>query len=824
MLRWLRLSTGGASTFVSSRRRGAEEPFLSRNQAKLVKGKDSKYKFFWSGNPGGTNGVGILLAEKWIDSVFEVLRASDRIIMLKMIIGKTVYTLVNVYAPQQGRSDDEKDRFYDQLNAIVAGIPSNEVLIPGGDWNGHVGEAAEGFNGAHGGFGHGVRNTEGDRLLEFALAHDLVISNTLFRKRPSHLITYKSGDAETQIDYILFRRSLRKYIQDAKVIPNHECFLQHQLLVFVFKIAVVPRVKRKFTPRLRTWKLRDPACAEDFKAKFEAKCQRGLVADSVTQPPEEIWQNLKNNLTSTAEEVCGYSRNHQWRKETWWWDSVVDGAIREKRRCFKLYKKLKKQKRYDEAKTAKVAYNAAKKQAKQTVWHAKQEAGKAMYANVDPNGPEIHRMAKQMRRQNQDVCGEMPVRNNQGELCLEEADKMKAWVEHYKGLLNTEFPWDKDSLPDALPVEGPPPPITIEMVTKALSKMKSGKAAGPSGIIIEMLKAAGSKGTEFLHELITATVKHGKIPEDWEMSFILNLFKGKGDALDRGNYRGLKLTEHVMKVMESIVDGLIREMIAIDEMQFAFVPGRGTTDAIHIIRQLQEKFIPMQDLNGKDRTLYFAFVDLEKAFDRVPRKVLWWAMRKVGIDEWIVRLVQAMYRNARSRVRVGSEYSEEFEVGVGVHQGSVLSPLLFIIVLEALSRDFRVGLPWELLFADDLVIIATSLEECIERIEAWKAGLESKGLRVNMSKTMCMASGRNHDVLRDTVKYPCAVCRSNVGDTSAIECTACKYWVHKRCKAPKKEEEEEKGHKYSIFCVPTMPKRAVGPPYRRPSYQRSARG
>ena len=75
------------------------------------------------------------------------------------------------------------------------------------------------------------------------------------------------------------------------------------------------------------------------------------------------------------------------------------------------------------------------------------------------------------------------------------------------------------------------------------------------------------------------------------------------------------------------------------------------------------------------------------------RKVLWWAMIKVGVKERIVRLVQAMYNNARSRVTVGSEYSEEFEVGVGVHQGSVLSPLLFIIVLEALSRDFRVGCP-----------------------------------------------------------------------------------------------------------------------------------
>ena len=107
--------------------------------------------------------------------------------------------------------------------------------------------------------------------------------------------------------------------------------------------------------------------------------------------------------------------------------------------------------------------------------------------------------------------------------------------------------------------------------------------------IVEMLKAAGSKGIDFLRELIISVVKHGKIPEDWEMSFILNLYKGKGDALNRGNYRGLKRTEHVMKVMERIMDGMIREMIAIDEMQFAFVPGRGTTDAIFIIRQLQER-------------------------------------------------------------------------------------------------------------------------------------------------------------------------------------------------------------------------------------------
>ena len=106
-----------------------------------------------------------------------------------------------------------------------------------------------------------------------------------------------------------------------------------------------------------------------------------------------------------------------------------------------------------------------------------------------------------------------------------------------------------------------------------------------------------------------------------------------------------------------------------------------------------------------NKDLYFAFVDLEKAFDCVPRKVLWWAMRRVGVDEWLIRTIQAMYTNAKSSVRINGRFSSCFDVQVGVQQGSVLSPLLFIIVMEALSRHFWTGCPWELLYADDLVII-----------------------------------------------------------------------------------------------------------------------
>ena len=138
----------------------------------VVEGKGlCTYKVFWSGNSEGTNGVSILLAKKWTDKVFEVQRPSDRIILLKLIIGKTVY-IQCVRSPTR-QAWSREGPFYDQLNVVVAKIPLSEVLIAGGDWNGHVGWAADGFEEVHGGFGYGERNDEGGRLLDFAVAMTL---------------------------------------------------------------------------------------------------------------------------------------------------------------------------------------------------------------------------------------------------------------------------------------------------------------------------------------------------------------------------------------------------------------------------------------------------------------------------------------------------------------------------------------------------------------------------------------------------------------------------------------------------------------------------
>ena len=146
----------------------------------------------------------------------------------------------------------------------------------------------------------------------------------------------------------------------------------------------------------------------------------------------------------------------------------------------------------------------------------------------------------------------------------------------------------------------------------------------------------------------------------------------------------------------------------------------------------------------------------------------------------MVSVIRAMYMDTSTMVKLNVKVSKGFRVKVGVHQGSVLSPLLFIIVLEALSRRFRGGLPMELLYADDLVLMADSEEQLVEKIRKWKVGMEEKGLRVNLGKTKVMRCRDGAGQVLKSGKYPCGVCGKGVGANS-IKCTSCHAWIHKKC-------------------------------------------
>ncbi|KAK3514443.1 hypothetical protein QTP70_018255 [Hemibagrus guttatus] len=126
--------------------------------------------------------------------------------------------------------------------------------------------------------------------------------------------------------------------------------------------------------------------------------------------------------------------------------------------------------------------------------------------------------------------------------------------------------------------------------------------------------------------------------------------------------------------------------------------------------------------------------NLEKAYDRVPREELWYCMRKSGVAEKYVRVVQDMYERSRTVVRCAVGQTEEFNVEVGLHQGSALSPFLFAIVMDQLSEEVRQESPWTMMFADDIVICSESREQVEENLERWRFALERRGMKITRSQ------------------------------------------------------------------------------------------
>ena len=153
-----------------------------------------------------------------------------------------------------------------------------------------------------------------------------------------------------------------------------------------------------------------------------------------------------------------------------------------------------------------------------------------------------------------------------------------------------------------------------------------------------------------------------------------------------------------------------------------------TTEPIFALRILQEKY------HERKKDLHMVFVDLEKAYDRVPCDLIWWALRKKNIQEPYITIIQDMYKATNTRVKTRCGLTQYYDIEVGLHQGSTLSPLLFIIIMDVLATIQR-DPPWAMLFADDLVICEETRLEVEQQLDSWREVLEGNGLRISRKKT-----------------------------------------------------------------------------------------
>ncbi|KAM2120441.1 hypothetical protein ACFX1Q_018374 [Malus domestica] len=203
--------------------------------------ENSGFKLWYSGTNRTRYGVGIIVDKTLTQDVVDVKRVGDRIMAIKIVIGQELINVIIAYASQVGLDMSSKEKFWEDLGDLVQGIAQMEKLCR--DLNGRVGRETCNYRGFHGGHGFGERNEDGGAILDFAMAYDLFLANTFFKKREEHVITYKSGSSKTQIDFLLMRKGDRRTSKE--VLGESKGFVPHQKESWWWNEEVQTKVKAK---------------------------------------------------------------------------------------------------------------------------------------------------------------------------------------------------------------------------------------------------------------------------------------------------------------------------------------------------------------------------------------------------------------------------------------------------------------------------------------------------------------------------------------------------------------------------------------------------
>ena len=331
---------------------------------------------------------------------------------------------------------------------------------------------------------------------------------------------------------------------------------------------------------------------------------------------------------------------------------------------------------------------------------------------------------------------------------------LEQWFNHFKSVLensdinndNPQNNFDGEMINDLENIDDLDKPISKDEILTAIRKLKNGKAAGPDGLIGEFYKFAATEIIDYLHELFNKLFDNGFYPNDWSESIILPLFK-KGNVNDPNNYRGISLCNIASKLYSSVINNRIKFWIEINnitgEFQAGFKSKYSTIDHIFTLLACVQK----QFSNTRNRKLYVAFIDFQKAFDSINRKLLWPILIKNKIHGKLLKCIKSMYSDVKARIRSGAKLTEIINCTEGVKQGDVCSPLLFSLFINELALEIiqkgRHGIHLSpdvlelfiMLFADDIILMSETVVGLQVQLNNLYTSAQKLQLTVNLAKS-----------------------------------------------------------------------------------------